>query len=92
MKDPQQERQGYQLLLGHFVPQRFCFQYGCRQPSQLNYRPQTCGGCKRVPQNPRQLKSQRLPHSIRGECSQLGSGESPAEPLLPGVVDTMMRG
>ena len=35
MKDPQQERQGYQLLLGHFVPQLLCFQYGCRQPSQL---------------------------------------------------------
>lgn len=42
--------------------------------------------------NPRQLKGQRLPHSIRGECSQLRSGESPAEPLFPGVVDTMMRG
>ena len=43
-------------------------------------------------QDPIQLWGQRLPHSIRGVCSQLDSEGSPAEPLLPGVVDTIMRG
>lgn len=53
--------------------------------------PRRVGAVEECHTNPRQLRGQRLPHSIRGECSQLDSEGIPAELLLPGVVDTIMR-
>ena len=54
--------------------------------------PRRVGAVEECHIHPTQLWGQRLPHSIRGVCSQLDSEGSPAEPLLPGVVDTIMRG
>ena len=93
MKDPQQERQGYQLLLGHFCPAiaLLSIWLPTTQPVKTTG-PRRVGAVEECHIHPTQLWGQRLPHSIRGVCSQLDSEGSPAEPLLPGVVDTIMRG